>query len=117
MIACERGGKRRPHVACIGKTVQQHHGGSASANPDVNRRAVGSNLLNAEIARIGLDACCCGQRIQREQEEGKRAERFERHGPLRECQLYTDRYKKLAGSAGGCQRNCVPISLKWSTRM
>src|SRR5882724_5919904 len=81
MIGCERGGKRRPHIARVSKAMQQHHGRSRSANPDMKRCSVSSDLLNTETARVRLDVCSCGQRCNGQQEG---TERFPRHGPLRE---------------------------------
>src|ERR1700676_1404879 len=78
MIPCERGGKRRPHIAGVRKAMQQHHGRSSSADPDMKRRSVSADLLNAKTVRVRLDACKCGKCSQNG-EEGKGTRRFPRH--------------------------------------
>ncbi len=78
MIGGESGGKRRPHIAGISETMQQHYGRSRSAHPDMNRSCVSSDLLNPETARVRLDVCSRRQRCNG-QKPG--TERFPRHRP------------------------------------
>ena len=49
MIAREHSGQGRPHVARIGEAVEHDNSGSVTADPDMDRRAVGLNVLRLEI--------------------------------------------------------------------
>ena len=49
MIAREYNGQGRPHVARIGEAVKHDNSGSVAADPDMDRRAVGLNVLRLEI--------------------------------------------------------------------
>jgi hypothetical protein len=54
MVLGELDGQRLPHVARLAIAVQQHDGRSLAADPDVDRRAVGGDLLGLEIGGEGL---------------------------------------------------------------
>jgi hypothetical protein len=61
MIAREYNGQGRPHVARIGEAVKHDNSGSVATDPDMDRRAVGLNVLRLEIRRERLNPSCSRQ--------------------------------------------------------